>query len=246
MIYPVPTTDIIASVVAAMPVGMEINSVALNEPNTYLLDVCDVRWAQKGFTVLIDAIEYTILSVNYPNEIIVTGAQPITAVAFDLYRPFFFHGTPLSMNVELDKKKNAKDKIPMVWLMEQFVDTFQTSSNNPIERKSRLQIFFLSTGDRANWQTDDAYKYGILPMQRMQKTFELQMAEMQDLFVVDAPPLPPLTYDLKYYHQFGVYIINKGMPDALWVDNLAGVEMNIPQLQIFADGLCKFNCANEN
>jgi hypothetical protein len=196
--------------------------------------------------MVIGGNNYVITQVNFPNEIIATGTTPITVKTFELYRPKYYHGTAISMNTELDKKKQATDKTPMIWLMEQFVDTFQTATNNPIERKCKLQIFFLSTGNSQQWTTEEAYKWGILPMQRLQKSFELQLQKMDNIFVTDAPPLQPLTYDLKNYHQFGVYIVNKGMPTALWVENLSGVEMNIPQLQIFADGLCDLNCDYEN
>jgi hypothetical protein len=225
-------------IVAAMRFPMEINSVVETAPNTYLLNVCDVRHAQKGFTVTIDNVNYKILSVNFPNEIVVTGPSIITATTFELYAPKYFHGTPLSMNVELDKKKQATDKTPMIWLKEQFTEDIDPNTIDPFDRDISFEIFFLSTGNRKDWTTDKAYEFGIDPMSRLQQAFEAQLMSMINLFMTEEP----FHFKLANYHQFGVYIVNKGMPEALWVDDLAGVGMTVPSLKVYSDGLCKDNC----
>lgn len=243
MVYRVPTIDIIGEAVAAMQFPVVINSVVEVEPTIFLLDVCDVMHAQKGFVISVGGNDYTIQSVAAPNIIYAKGAQPITVASFEMYHPHFFHGTPISTGVELDKKKQAFDKIPMVWFLEQFTDTFNTDNNSPIERKIKGRLFFLSTGNPKDWQTEQAWRDGILPMARLQERFEKQLMEMNWLFQTEASQNEPaFEYDTEYYHQFGVYITNKGMPEQLWTDKLSGVEMNFQQLRIFRDGLCKDDC----
>lgn len=243
MRYRVDTIDIIGSVVAAMQFPMQITSVTEIEPGKYILTVCDIRYAQAGFTVTIGGNDYKIILVNpFTNQIIVSGTVAITVYTFDLYRPHYFHGTPIAMNVELDKKKQATDKTPMIWLMEQFKDRYSPQSNDPIEREIECKIFFLSTGNSMKWTIDQSYTLGVLPMSRLQQHFELQLREMTNLFAIDTTSTQKFEYDTRNYHAFGVYVMNKGMLEAQWVDNLSGVEMSIPSLKVFHDGLCDVYC----
>ncbi len=247
MIYRVDTTDIIGSVVAAMQFPMQINSVTEIEPGKLLLNLCDVRYAQVGFSLTIDGTDYPIILVNpFTNEIIVSGTIPIVSTTFELYRPKYFHGTPIAMNVELDKKKQATDKTPMIWLMEQFKDRYSPQSNDPIEREIECKVFFLSNGNSMKWTIEQSYALGVLPMSRLQQHFDLQLREMNNLFAIDTTTTQKFEYDTRNYHAFGVYVMNKGMLEAQWVDNLAGVEMSMPSLKVFHDGLCNFNCDYEN
>lgn len=241
MIYRIPTVDIVGMVVAAMQFPVAINSVTETEAGTFLLDVCHFYHAQKGFTVTIGGNDYKIKSVNYPNELIVTGSQAISVTEFEMYHPFYFHGTPIQTGVELDKKKQSKDKIPMIWLYEQYEETRNVSNINPIDLKINFRLFFLSTGNPANWTTELAYQEGILPMARLQEKFEKQLIIMNWLFNTDSP----FEYTFKTYHEFGVFIANKGMMQELWTDKLSGCEMNCPSLEIFSDGLCKDACNSD-
>ena len=240
MIYRIQTVDILGMVVAAMQFPVTINSITETEPNVFLLNVCDVYHAQKNFTVSIGGKDYKIKSVNYPSEIIVTGSDPITISEFEMYRPFYFHGTPIQTGVELNKKTQSK-KVPMIWFMEQYSELRNTSNIVPIDRKINGQLYFLSNGDPVNWTTDISFEDGIKPMARLQEHFERQLIEMNWIFNTEIP----FEYTFKTYHAFGVFIVNKGMPEQLWTDKLSGVEMDFTSLEVFFDALCKNSCPTE-
>lgn len=202
----------------------------------HTLTVCDIFHAQPGFTVTISADDYIIKSISGTTVMVVTGTTtPVAPVTFDLYDPFFFHGTPIQQGVELKQKKQAFNKTPMVWMYEQFTDRFFEDPADKTERNITMRLFFLTQAKTDKWLTDDSYANAIKPMNRLAENFKNQL----DVPVggVKRFDTDTLEFDMLNYHKFGVFINNKGMEDSLWADKLAGCEMSIT-LPVFRDEPC--------
>lgn len=231
MIYRQSSIDIIKAVVQAMTFPVTITEVVVNG-NIHTIKTCDIYHAQQSFSVEIGGEIYTIDGISGTNMMAVIGTtnsiQYTFSVpqTFDLYKPFFFHGTPIAQGTELNQKDNAFDKIPMVWMYEQFTDTFNEEENNTIEREIKMRLFFLSRGNHEEWLTEEAYHQGIEPMRRLAENFVNKLKSFivggQKRFNTDN-----LQYDIINYAKFGVFISNKGTEKQLWADNLSGCELAI-------------------
>lgn len=228
--------DIIGQAVGAMTFPVEVKKVVQNNDGTQTLTVCDAFHAQAGFPVVIDEVEYQITAVEYnPDKITVSGSTTITADGFELYHPYFFHGTPIATGVELSNQTDSFMKTPMVWMMEQYDEEIYLNNHNPYDRTLSVRLFFLTQGDHENWETSDAYQNAIIPMRRLQERFEQLMIDSPDKFNTDV-----LSVEILNYAKFGVYINNKGMPKGLFADKLSGCEMNLRDLNIYRDfGTCE-------
>ena len=115
--------DIIRAVVQDMSFPVTIKSVS-NSGNIYTITTCDIYHAQPEFELIIGGQKYVIKEITAPDTIKVEGLSPIVVTTFDVYEPFFFHGTPIQQGVELIQDKKADNKTPMIWLYEQFTETF--------------------------------------------------------------------------------------------------------------------------
>lgn len=219
--------------VEAMTFPVTIDNIVANG-NDYTLTCCDVYHAQPGFIVTIDGQQYTIVSVTYPGTLVVrdlTGTNPITAESFDMYTPFFFHGTPIETNVELGQVKDAAEKTPMVWFLENFSEKFNDNEEETLERESTCRIFFLTQADHNKWLTDDFYSNAILPMHRLLENWIADLKENKRFETQD------LEYTTTNHIKFGVYIANKGVQSSLFSDKLSGVECAIV-LKTYKPGEC--------
>jgi len=235
MIYKQSTIDIVEDVVNAMVFPVEIKGIATSGTQ-HTLTVCNIYHAQPGFNVTIDNKKYLIKSISAPDTIVVQGSPAITATSFNLYPPFFFHGTPIQQGMELNQITKAFDKTPMVWFHEQFTDRFIEDALVAMERESRIRLFFLTQADYEKWLTDDTYHNAIEPMRRLAENFidELKVYRVgcEKRFNTD-----DLEFELINYHRFGVFISNRGMEKSLWADKLAGVELAIT-LPVFKINPC--------
>src|SRR3989304_3963435 len=170
MIYKQNSIDIIGAVVSSMTFPVSITNVS-SVGNVHTLTVCDLYHSQAGFTVTIGGNDYLITQVLEPDTIIVTGTAPIIVSSFNLYTPFYFHGTPIETNIELAQEKNAFDKTPMVWFLGNFTDRFFDDSEDTREREIRFRLFFLTQANHEKWLVDDAYLNAIKPMRNLSEQF---------------------------------------------------------------------------
>lgn len=221
------TTDIIEAVINSMTFPVKILSVATNA-GVQAVKTCDILHAEPKRKVTIGGKEYVIKDIDpSTNTLFLIGTPPITApVTFNLYSPKFFHGTPIQQGMELEKKQKATDKTPMVWLHEQFTDTFYEDLSENKERDVRMRLFFLTQASYKSWLTEHSYHNAIKPMRRLAEHF----IETLKTFAVNGEKrfdTDKMSYDFINYHSFGVFISNRGMEKSLWADELAGVELAI-------------------
>lgn len=213
-------SDIIQSIVNRIPYEVEILSVDVSGDNQ-VLNCDDVLYAQAGFKVTIQGVEYTILEVDADNNTITVESSVIIAGSFDLYQVYFFHGTPIETGVELNLEPNSSVKTPMIWLMEGYEEDFDYDYNSIIERRTPARIFALSQEDFENFTTDLVKERGLKPMARLMDLFVQEVRS-------DIARFNTHEWGVKHkiYSKFGVYITEKGVPQSKWADKLSGVESN--------------------
>lgn len=226
--------DILKPIVEAMVFPIRIYKNDVNGID-YKLHVNNVYHSQIGFEAIIGGNPYTIKEVNYSLNILTvtdeTGTTPITVTEFNLYEPYFFHGTPIETGAELMPINDASKKTPMIWVMDGFTDTDDEDAESTTDRISKPRIFFLTqcNFNKVTNQLHDEYER---PMRSLKNSFEKAIKNEWALFdTID------WKVDVIAYNKFGVYIQNKGVPDSLFADQLSGIEIQ-PSFNILKNGDC--------
>lgn len=246
MNYLQPAIDVIGSLISPMTFPVEILTASNLGAGKHSLEVCNMWHAQPGFEVTIGGKKYLIEDIEDSvsdecgtrtvDKIKVKGATGnITAKTFDLYKPFFFYGTPMAEGTELSAVKSSKDKTPMYWLR---LDDFSNHgyTNDGLERRERdikFRIYPLSFSDHEKYTTEVAKKYVVDPMYRMAEVLIKAIENNPGRFDTDN-----FTWDIPaVFPKFGVISINRGVEKALWHDKLGGVELNI-NLTVYRQNVC--------
>lgn len=222
MTYADSLIDLVRDVIEGMTFPVTITSIDSSVLTAQVIGVDDLYHAQAGFKVTIDAVEYTISSVDYTTkELTLSGTVAITAVTFDMYTPFFFHGHPIEASKEIDDEKNSLEKTPMVYMLEEFTEDFDEDPESSIERTSTVDLFFLTQCDFDDYTTADTHHHCVTPMRRLIDWFKANL-ELAARFETSNMK-SKITNKLR----FGVYISNRGVEKTLFVDNLAGAQLRL-------------------
>ena len=211
--YPVTLIKKTVTIITVTP------DVDIDGTNIQVLDVCDSLYAQETFEVVIQANTYVIKYRLDQQLIINDGAAPVVPGDFDLYLPHLVSGTPIKTDTELKPEASNLEKMPLIWLMETYSETFRAYEDS-IERDSQVKLYFLSSCNKKEWTFAQLKEKTVRPMRRLAELFEDAMEESGRFCTEDFQP--------KYtnYSNFGVYITNKGAEKSLMADNLSGVEMD--------------------
>lgn len=224
--------DILENFINGMQFQCQIWNVQNNTPVTgqYTLSVDNVYHAVAGYTVTIGGKPYTIVSwIDTPNaqRLVVSDPGGSGVIApqqtFNFYTPYFFHGTPLDATTEIKQEKSEFNKSPMIWLWENYEETYHDDPEDAIERDVEASLYFLTiTANSMKLQTDDLdYNY-VRPMRRLLDNF---------IHSINNPIGILQRWDTKYktqvYYKFGVIARNKGVSENLMVDKLTGVELKM-------------------
>jgi len=218
-----PRTRDIVKIIEAVVTGMEFpvqfNEVSVaGDLHTLLVD--DLYHAQKDYDITIDGNIYHIQSVDYDTKLmVVKGDEDIEVTEFELYKPFFFHGTPMVLNQELVKIRLAEDKTPMVYLLEMVSETYIKDSESPIERESDLRLFFLTKNNHAQYLSDELNHECVQPMKALAESFVEAVTLDTANFLTEGED-----YVLRQNTRFARYI-EKGAEKPLVNDQLGGNEL---------------------
>jgi hypothetical protein len=231
MVYQRPITDIIEELVEDATFTVAITSAAVVSA-TQVLTCDDIKHAQVGYEIELAEGDFTISAINFTNNTItVTGATPVIAAqSFDLYNPFFFHGTEPETANTLTHHTDYKNKTPMIWMRENFKEKVHPFGSR-IDRTSSIELFTLTSADY-NQVIDDRYTNYVRPMMRLMENFIAYMRTRTDLIDMEEVEIETETYT-----KFGVYAVNKGMASRLFFDNLAGQAMRL-DLPVVRKGQC--------
>lgn len=234
--YRPDTIKIFRDFTESLTFPIEINSVVLNPDNTQTIFVCRLLHAQPNFSITIGAENYLIIAIDDDlNTITVSGSDPIAAVSFYLYKPYFFYGTPIQTGMELNKESEVNiPHTPMVYLRPDRDE--DPNDIDPIARRCNGDLFFLTKSNNVEWLNEQLYDEGVRPMQRLQQYFVDQMIEV-GVSIFNIIPAQK-TFKPLDYPRFGVYITEKGIKQNKWSDQLSGRGFALEGLGLWDDGKC--------
>lgn len=232
MIYSKSSVDIIRDVIQSMTFPVTIKQIA-RTGNIHVLTVCDIYHAQIGREVIIGGNSYTVTDISEGSidncvavvmpTLTVEGENAIETDTFNLYTPFFYHGTARATNIEISKQQNAALKTPMIWLPEIFTDSFFDSMSN-LDREIRGDgLIFLTEANHKLWLTDEAYQKAVKPMRRLAEHFIAKLKALHGEFY-----MKEFRPEFISYAKFGVFIRDNGIDKNLFEDKLAGVRLTSP------------------
>lgn len=166
----VPTVDIIESIVGMLTFDFVITSVTDNLDGTYTLTTCDTYHLQPNFTITIDSVDYTIVSVTRNTNIVISGDTLPTADSFEIYTPHFFHGTPVKSSNEISQISIPQDRVPLAYFAEEFQENYY-GKGHALDREVPVRIFFLTESNDRDWNTGAFHANAVNPMRELALQF---------------------------------------------------------------------------
>lgn len=238
MTYRPDTIKILRDFTESLIFPINIKTVVDHGDGTFTLYVCKLLHAQPGFSITIEDNNYLITNIDddeNTNTITVSGTAPITIRYFELYKPYFFYGTPIQTGMELNKESEVNiPHTPMVYF-----NPGNDGDMNDLDPQNKLingGLFWLTNSNNLEWLNEDSYKYGVRPMRRLGQYYIDQMIEI-GFSIFNILPANKM-FRIDDYPKFGVYITEKGHVQNKWTDQLGGCGTKIGDLGIWDDGLC--------
>ncbi len=147
--------------------------------------------------------------------------------------PYFYHGTPIDVNKELDTSKEIfSDAIyPAVILWEVIRQDFTSAHTSLVGNTPRLIISFLDTTNKLDWTQDEQYKNVVDPMELLANKF-IKICDNHNYIA----KLENYTY-IKSTN-WGKVVQDRGHIKYILDENLAGLNLEI-------DLPIKKNCLNK-
>jgi len=213
------TYDLLKPVVELIDNVFIIDSVeVITVDEKFKLYSSNTLWLTLGYTIIIDSVEYKVVDLM-PNEwIVITGAIEPTASGFDVYAPFFDHGTTLEQNTKLLLKKKSWDKFPLIWLHEKTKEKFDNDPMTIIDRVSDVDLYFIIDTNMRSFRQLDEDRYTIKPMRNLINGFIDACNDYPGI-------LKPFDYDVTDAPKFGVYENSKGEKKRIFNDDVTAEEL---------------------
>lgn len=228
--------DILKEIVEGMTITVNYTLVTESSGIITLSGVCDLHHVQPGYYITINGNSYKVDEissgdVSYTIDL-VKGSNPTPAEngSFTLYPAFFFHGTPIKAENDLDEIKSLKDKTPMVYLMEPFQFREPAGFDNAIINYN-VTLCFLTEADTKKWRTADYYHNSIEPMYRLAQDFLKALDESTYFSTDDIQPT------FASHTEFEIRIRDAREKGQFFSDNLSGVTMDVT-LSMYKDLSC--------
>lgn len=211
------TVDILEDFISRMKLSGEILSSTNDGTNTTII-VEKTFHARKNMKIIVDDLEYTIVSV-VNNESIEFLGTPSNPISYTVPNPFYFHGTPLMTNNHINRAQDSQ-KVPMAYLYEILRET-EKNIYSSIKRESEIRLFFLDNANFDEWQTDDHYSKRLIGLNNFVNEFITQARKSVCCFYLDETEFTRINHV-----NWGVYVNNKGNEKRIFDDDLTGVELS--------------------
>lgn len=230
------TYDLLVPIFESIDKTFTIDNIIDNGGGSYTLESCNTLWVTIGYTVTIDSIDYTVTTIVPDESITISGSTLPTAESFEVYDPFFRHGTLMATRAELAAEPNQLEKYPMIFMHEKTSERFNHDEELSIERESRCKFYALVPCDIVDWIITDHDLYAIRPMRNLMNAFLTAIREATN--VHDEGLIESEWMD---ENKFGVYVQSSGMTKAIFSDNLSGtgLDLTIPFLEIGCENECE-------
>lgn len=214
------TFELLKPIVSTISNTVTMSSYIDNLNGTYVIYTDDTLWLTLGYTVTIGANEYTVKDIQCNEWVLLSGALPPLSTTFDIYNPFFVHGTILATDEELSLNIISKDKLPLIYLHEITREKFNNDPELSLDRESECDLYFLIDADFENWNTNDHYRYAIQPMRNLLFALVDAIEAHHTVGIFDS-------YEVFDHAKFGVYIASKGHVNKIFKDDLSGSQLRI-------------------
>jgi hypothetical protein len=178
------TFELINQIINTISKTITIKSVTVNPDNTIDLQVNKTLWLTvSNRPITINGVDYKIVSITN-NLLIKLFPNPTTPTVgtFEAYDFYFWHGTVIEVNNELNKIKASADKFPMCYLVEVLEEQNNYSELSPIGRSVNTRLLFAVETDYTNKDTQGLYSSGIDPTRNFVNEF-LNAVDSSDLVI---------------------------------------------------------------
>lgn len=213
------TEDLVGELINSIDFNVTIKTIVDNGNGTYTLTTCNTLHLQAGFSLVIGVVTYKIVSVIVNESFILSGSVVPTLEVFEIYKPFYKFGTIITTNNELNKKNDANDILPLIYLRTEFEETFN-NRNELIDRESPLEIFFLTQNKFSNEEVD-IRNDGVLPMRNLVYSFiEMLNNSTEKVGKVE-------DYSIKNWLRFGFETSNGSTKNIFSFCDMSGCQLNV-------------------
>jgi len=209
------TVNIFKDFINTLTLVGEVSSFSDDGTST-TLNVNATFHVRRGMSITINAVDFVVTSVVIDTTIIITGL-PVGVPFYSVAPPFYFHGTPIGINQEINGESVSK-KAPMIYLYEVFPET-EMDENSSIIRESDIRLFFLDDADFENFDTEDYYALRLEGLNSLVDQFILAYRKSRSFFSFDT------TFKRTNFTKWGVIANNKGAIKNIFDDELTGIEL---------------------
>jgi hypothetical protein len=220
--------DVLSSFIANVDCTLKIKAQTFSaNPDTVTLYVENTLFARQGTMINFDGIaDWPIDSVNHSDNsiVVLTNNAPATV---SLTPPAFVHGTPYSINQQLDKEVSY----PFVYLLEVIRERIPEVDSR-FATIPTLRLFFLDEANFRDWDSEELYSLAVTP-QRIWCDYVL--AKIRTSFRTFGSPA---NIEITSFSKFGQYTDSKGAVNSLFNKTLSGVELRM-DLPFVADKCCR-------
>lgn len=231
---------ILEYITSRIDLGMIIKSFT-SVGDIHTLKICDLKHAQAGYTISIDDISYEITSVDFANKLMVIEGTPApTALYFELYPVYFYHGTARETATEMTGPDHANKFTPLIFLNEIFEEDADFDELSSIDREITPYLYALGQRPETKF-SKDLQKLYVNPMRRLME--EWIKTAKRETNLIDM-----MEYKTKLvnYAKFGIYVNNTGVNANLFPIPLSGCSNN-GTLKLYAkEECCEDACDTED
>ncbi len=221
----VETVDIVRKLVDELDFTFCIDTCIDNLDGTFTLETCNTYHIQPlpNCKIEINGVKYVVTNVVSNVSITIKGSVKPVVTTFQVAKPNYYYGSFIMVEGEIQKQDKLKNvTFPIVYLKQVFADDFNNNSENPIDRFSDVEIFFLAKSNFNNWQQEDHQLNTVNQMRSLAYNF---IETLNKSRLIDENLLTD--YTLIDRINFGVTVTNKGSSKILIHADLTGVEMRV-------------------
>ena len=164
---------VIGNFISGLDLSSPVLSFSDNAVNTTLF-VRNVFNARAGLIVLVDAVEYTVVSVDYEANSLVVMGVIIAPVLYEVPTPFYWHGTFLKANGELNEILSIDSKVPMCYLHEVMRERLYPLTSG-LERTCEVKLFLMDKAPQNGATTAEQYDDIITPLSNLAEAIRQQL-----------------------------------------------------------------------
>lgn len=227
------TYDLLKPIVDTIDKAIVCQTLTDNGNGTFTFTCNNTKWLTKGYSFTVITDVYKVVSIVPNVSITVSGSTLPLAKTFDIYLPYFIHGTVIATNAELQNTANSIDKLPFIWLKEVTKETVSVDELDSLDRVSECDLYFMVDCDFSNWKTTDHDLNAIQPMRNLINEFIKVVSESAGIGTLEQD------YIVTNHARWGTFVTDSGHVKQVFNDHLSGCNLKI-QIPFL-----KGSCAND-